>query len=147
MYSCYILDNSLICGGILTAESGRIVSPGYPITSYSNTHCLWVIRVPSAQQIRLDVSYFNVFKTPRCLGDYILLYKRGYYSPEYGEEKYCGNEQNIFPSITYNTNEVWLQFHAASRQRLDSYGGFDIRYSAIVSKTTGGPTTSGMIAL
>ena len=58
-------------------------------------------------------------------------------------EKYCGNEQDIFPSITYNTNEVWLQFNAASRQRVGSYGGFDIRYYASGSQTTPGPSTRG----
>lgn len=137
-------DKSDICGGILTASSGNIVSPGYPLVSYTNVHCLWIVRVPSAQSIRLDISYFNIYKTENCLDDYILLYKRGYYSPEYGTDRFCGTERNISPSITYNGNEVWLQFNAGSQSRPRSYRGFDIRYVATVSETTTKPAITGM---
>ena len=126
----------------MTSQSGRIISPGYPLTTYPrNEHCLWVIRVPNAKRIRLNINFFDVYKTAFCVDDYMLLYKRGSYSPENGADKYCGREIDIPPSFVYNSNEVWIQFNSGPRPSSLAPRGFDIRYSSEEEMTTVKPTT------
>ena len=141
-FAIVLVDLSQKCGGILTSQSGRISSPGYPITPYpTNKHCLWVIRVPNAKKIRLAINFFDVHKTAFCLDDYMLLYKRGLYSPKNGADKYCGREIDIAPAFTYNSDEVWIQFNSRARPSYLAPRGFDIRYSSEEKMTTVKPTT------
>ncbi|XP_065052551.1 uncharacterized protein LOC135681853 isoform X4 [Rhopilema esculentum] len=134
-------DTTQICGEITTSRSGRIFSPGYPFTSYPiYSHCLWIIRVPEAARITLTVASFDVHQSDGCAEDYLFLYKRGYYSPEYGGNRFCGSYINN--TFTYNGNEVWLQFNAGIRPGASKPRGFDIRYTSEAGQATIKPSTT-----
>ena len=98
--------------------------------------------MPEAARITLTVASFDVHQSVDCVEDYLFLYKRGYYSPEYGGNKFCGSYINN--TFTYNGNEVWLQFNAGIRPGASKPRGFDIRYTSEAGQATIKPSTTGI---
>lgn len=86
------LDEKTHCGGIYYKSHGFIYSPGWPNKYRTNQDCTWTIMVPVGQQIRLNISNFDLERPIRnkChSGDYLEV-RNGLsqYSPLIGQ--YCG---------------------------------------------------------
>ncbi len=132
------------CGGILTANSGLITSPGFPLSYRKNTHCLWIIKVPSAKSVRISVDSFDLYPSSDCREDYVLLFKRGLYSPADGVDRYCGSIRNLRRSV-FDGDEVWILFQTRQTMPLPNrFRGFSLRYS-ITNKPITTPTIPGML--
>eukprot|EP00794_Sanderia_malayensis_P003627 gene3627-4141_t len=126
------------CGGILTAKSGEIKSPGFPFTYPQTAHCLWLIKVPSARSIRISIDSFNVNPSQGCKDDHVIFFKRGFYLPRDGVDKYCGRRTD-FTRNQFDGGEVWVLFQASALDQRSS-SGFQLRYSADIGDLTTRPT-------
>jgi hypothetical protein len=49
-----------VCGGTYYTSKGTLQSPNYPDFYPNNKDCTWIISVPTGQQIKLNVTEFNM---------------------------------------------------------------------------------------
>lgn len=70
MYFAILVD----CGGILTNDTGTIVSPGHPNFYPHGVTCVWEIRVAPGQRVRLTFNFFSLEETETCDYDYVQVY-------------------------------------------------------------------------
>ncbi|CAH0628596.1 unnamed protein product [Chrysodeixis includens] len=106
------LDEKSHCGGTFIKTHGYIYSPGWPATYEPNRDCTWIINVPVGQQIKLNISQFNLERPMRnkCnLGDYLEIRNGGNEnSPLIGQ--FCGEiKTKIILSLS---NAMHLHFHS-----------------------------------
>jgi len=59
------------CNKVLTAPSGRIVSPRWPANYPQNANCTVRIETPPGNKISLYFSYLNIERHSRCNWDYL----------------------------------------------------------------------------
>lgn len=60
-----------VCGGTYFTSKGVLQSPNYPNNYPHNKECTWIISVPTGQQIKLNVTDFNLEGGSRCYYDYL----------------------------------------------------------------------------
>uniref|UniRef100_A0A4W3IEA9 CUB domain-containing protein n=1 Tax=Callorhinchus milii TaxID=7868 RepID=A0A4W3IEA9_CALMI len=63
-----------ICGQLLLNNAGTFTSPNYPALYPKNIVCNWIIRAPYYGQILLKFNSFDIRKTKRCFGDYLVIH-------------------------------------------------------------------------
>lgn len=106
------LDEKSYCGGFYYRSHGFINSPGWPQRYEPNRDCSWVITVPVGQQIRLNISQFDVESPIRgtCRHGDFLEIKNGATpnSPLIGQ--FCGKFR--MKIITSLANSVHIRFHS-----------------------------------
>jgi hypothetical protein len=71
-----VFDNSLylpaVCGGVISAVSGVIQSPGYPLSYPAFSNCSWFIRVANGRTVGVTFNgTFNIPSTAGCGTDYV----------------------------------------------------------------------------
>ncbi|XP_060808843.1 cubilin [Amyelois transitella] len=122
-----------ICGGEVNATiHGSISSPGSPgwPDKYSrNLDCIWVIKVLTGQQIRLNITQFDVEEPGVFNGCHDYLRVRNgpsESSPVIGE--YCGKFK--WKSVTSMANTIYIHFHSDAWTR---GGGFQIEWDSTVT--------------
>lgn len=108
----FLNDNSH-CGGNYFRTHGVINSPGFPNRYPSNRDCTWVITVPAGQQIKLNISKFDLEKQAfphKCnLGDYLQIRNgASENAPLIGS--FCGT--GIPKYITSTGHSLYLRFHS-----------------------------------
>ena len=59
------------CGGDLTAPSGSITSPNYPLAYHHFAQCFWTIRVAEGSNIQMMFVDFNLEARSNCQYDYL----------------------------------------------------------------------------
>ncbi|XP_046392545.1 cubilin-like [Ischnura elegans] len=129
------IDGSTICGGTYFATVGVLQSPGYPNMYSPNKDCTWIIQVPTGQQIKLNVTEFDLETSSPCSYDYLELRNGGQTtSPLIG--KFCGNIINR--QITSMGNQLYIRF--VSDSSVNSKG-FKITWDG-TSTGCGGTLTS-----
>ncbi|XP_013185402.1 cubilin [Amyelois transitella] len=106
------LESKDTCGGNYVQNHGVLYSPGWPDRYGRNLDCVWVIKVTPGQQIKLNISHFDVedknYRTGIC--DDFLQLRNGpsATSPLIGE--YCGQFKSKI--ITAVANSMYLRFHS-----------------------------------
>ncbi|KAI8494845.1 hypothetical protein Bbelb_274500 [Branchiostoma belcheri] len=103
------------CGGLFVDASGVITSPGYPGRYDNNEHCVYTIRAPSGNFVRLEFQAFSLesgYDKLRIL--------------EGGSEiqRYTGS--SLPPTYISSTNAVQLVFTSDGSETLQ---GFNLTYS------------------
>lgn len=111
----------LACGGTLTAESGIIESPGYPLSNHNNRECEWIITVPEGRRITvefidLDIDIYGYDQGIRFFND---RYFRSHI-------KYV-SDLNSTGLIQSSGNTMVILFWSIYAS---SYRGFQARYSS-----------------
>uniref|UniRef100_A0A6A7FUH2 Cubilin n=1 Tax=Hirondellea gigas TaxID=1518452 RepID=A0A6A7FUH2_9CRUS len=110
------------CGGVLTGDMGTFSSPAMNGRYHHNMLCEWLIRVPAAETIDLNVTSFSLEGGRSCYYDYLEFRDGGLAdSPLIG--KYCG--RRMPPSIQSSGNQLFVTFKTDSSV---SYSGFEARY-------------------
>ena len=59
------------CGGELTASSGTIVSPNYPLNYGHNAECYWTVSVARGSRIKVTFNAFETESHEHCNYDYV----------------------------------------------------------------------------
>lgn len=132
------LDERHHCGGTYTKTHGTLHPPGWPKRYENSRECEWTITAPIGQQIKLNISQFDLERPIRdkCdYGDYLEIRNgASQNSPLIG--KLCGSFQSrTFVSMA---NSIYLRFHS------DSYisgSGFTIEWDNTITGC-GGTLTS-----
>ncbi|KAK2582771.1 hypothetical protein KPH14_005036 [Odynerus spinipes] len=95
------------CGGILTATSGTISSPGHASTYQPNMNCDWKIQLPVGERIQITWLKFSLEESTSCQFDSVEIYDGdSINSPLIG--RYCGD--NMPPTVISNSNNVLVVF-------------------------------------
>lgn len=106
------LDEKSHCGGNYFRSHGFIYSPGWPKRYETNRDCTWIITVPAGQQIRLNITQFDLERAIRgkCNHGDFLEVRNGVTvnSPLIGQ--YCGKFQTRI--ITSIANTLHIHFHS-----------------------------------
>ncbi|KAK6469098.1 high choriolytic enzyme 1-like [Huso huso] len=122
LYGC---SKSMQCGGILTAVSGTLTSPNYPLEYPINIDCMWIINAPKGYKVSLTISSFDVEYSEDCSYDYLTL-RDGPVTTSPVQQTYCGSEP--IPSFTSSGNAAVVQFHSDSS---DVGTGFSAKYKFV----------------
>lgn len=106
------IDDKSHCVRVYTKTHGFIYSPGWPNKYETNKDCSWTISVPVGQQIRLNMSQFDLERPIRnsCTrGDYVEI-RNGLsnFSPLIGQ--FCGSFNSKIVKST--SNVVNILFHS-----------------------------------
>ncbi|GAB6032010.1 hypothetical protein CHUAL_010385 [Chamberlinius hualienensis] len=121
------LDASTSCGGDYFTSVGVIRSPNYPNGYRHGSQCTWTIKVPNGQQIRLNVTSFDLELHSNCNYDFLEIRNGGHMtSPLIG--KYCG--QTIPNDIITHSHLLWMQFVSDNSQ---SAPGFEISWDSALT--------------
>lgn len=96
-----------ICGGVLTASSGTIVSPNFPGKYPNNVECIWTIQMPVGARITLNWQNIDIEAQDTCNYDYVQL-RNGNSSTSPLVGKYCGKA----PPATFTStgNSLYIKF-------------------------------------
>ncbi|XP_013175197.1 PREDICTED: cubilin-like [Papilio xuthus] len=106
------VDERSHCGAFLVKSHGVIYSPGWPHVYEPNRDCIWTITVPIGQQIKLNISQFDLERPIRdkCdLGDYLEI-RNGATEQTPLIGKYCGKFKS--KRIISAANTLYLHFHS-----------------------------------
>ncbi|XP_019615206.1 PREDICTED: procollagen C-endopeptidase enhancer 2-like [Branchiostoma belcheri] len=120
----------------LTAPSGTIVSPGFPVEYPASLACTWEIVTHPDSKITLQFLTFLVGGiSATCdnnVNDYVIVY-RGTGESKESEGTYCGWE---LPQFTDLLNEVTIEFVS---NNVGGFRGFFVVYTAVGPTTTPAP--------
>lgn len=138
----FIITNSRGCGGKLLQDSGFIRSPRYPYNYPGLSDCTWIIEVNPRQQIRLNVTKFELEGgTNNCPFDYLEI-RNGPVADSPLVGKFCNKDLQGMILISHS-NYLWLRF--VSDNNLNKKG-FEILYDGALSGCGGHLTSaSGQI--
>ncbi|XP_022107899.1 cubilin-like isoform X2 [Acanthaster planci] len=130
------LDATTVCGGDLTTPTGVITTPNYPDDYPHNRQCVWVISVPTGQQISVNFTDFDLEQHFNCAFDYVELRNGGYAtSPLIGT--FCGSSIN--PTMyTSHSNKMYIKFESDFSL---SARGFSLAYDGTATGCGGSLTT------
>ncbi|XP_049865550.1 cubilin homolog [Pectinophora gossypiella] len=138
------LDEKTHCGGLFTKAHGRLYSPGWPKRYENSRDCIWTIQAPAGQQIKLNISQFELERPVRMSCDFAdyLEIRNGASNTSPLIGKYCGSFES--KRIVSLANVLYLHFHS------DSYitgKGFQIEWDSTAYGCGGTLTSpSGTIA-
>uniref|UniRef100_A0A8B9KMC1 CUB and Sushi multiple domains 3a n=1 Tax=Astyanax mexicanus TaxID=7994 RepID=A0A8B9KMC1_ASTMX len=108
-----------LCGGNLTTLEGTIYSPGHPDDYPNLKDCVWTIRVPPGNGIRINFTVLNT----EPIYDYITIWDGpDQASPQIGQ--FSGSSAQ--EAISSTSNHVLLKFHSD----FSTSGFFVLRYNA-----------------
>ncbi|XP_072548530.1 CUB and sushi domain-containing protein 3 isoform X2 [Salminus brasiliensis] len=108
-----------LCGGNLTAMEGTIYSPGHPDDYPNLKDCVWTIRVPPGNGIRINFTVLNT----EPIYDYITIWDGpDQASPQIGQ--FSGSSAQ--EAVSSTSNHVLLKFHSD----FSTSGFFVLRYHA-----------------
>ncbi|XP_067869413.1 cubilin isoform X2 [Heterodontus francisci] len=112
------------CGGVVSAQSGFLQSPGYPSSYPDNSQCEWFLEGPEGHYLTITFEAFNLENTPDCTKDFVEI--REYNASGRVLGRYCGttlpNAMDTSGSIAYvhfnsdasvNGSGFRLQFEAS----------------------------------
>lgn len=109
---------------------GVVYSPNFPWSYPSDILCVWRIRAPTGQRVKLTFIKFNLETSSSCAYDYVKVLD-GYYT-QLG--KYCGFQ--IPFSISSSSSSLTVEFHSDSS---DTFSGFLALYQTGYSFPTRAP--------
>ena len=128
-----VIGCSLIsgCPSIIPGASvGVVYSPNFPWSYPSDILCVWRIRAPTGQRVKLTFIKFNLETSSSCAYDYVKVLD-GYYT-QLG--KYCGFQ--IPSSISSSSSSLTVEFHSDSSS---TFSGFLALYQTGYSFPTRAP--------
>ncbi|XP_064410135.1 cubilin [Latimeria chalumnae] len=129
------------CGGMFTAPSGEIHSPGYPQPYGTNVDCSWVIQVDNSHRVLLNFTDFDIEHGYSCSYDYVAIYDGpSAESPRLG--KLCGGQTP--EPITSTQNTIYVRFRSDNSIQ---HKGFSARFTEacgayIIADDIGGVVSS-----
>ena len=121
------------CGGRLTAASGVITSPEYPMMYPSNQRCIWLLSMASDSQVRLTFDYFDLEDNIHCAYDYLLIHDGADAdSPVIG--RFCGPSTHIPKEFLRSSGkDLRIEFRSDTT---GSKGGFRLSWNSMLKRTT-----------
>ncbi|XP_078372311.1 uncharacterized protein LOC144655983 isoform X2 [Oculina patagonica] len=117
------------CDRNFTDPSGLIFSPRHPGYYPPLTRCLWMIKVPPENTVKLRFLEFQLEDHPSCFNDYIEVYNSGKTKTFVG--RYCGER---FPEFIQSSSNV-MEINFVSNEKV-SRAGLKLHYTA--EKATNG---------
>jgi len=125
------------CGGYLIQESGLITSPRYPFNYPANSNCVWIIQTSAKQQVRLNITKFELEGQRDCIFDHLEL-RNGPSrdSPLIG--RFCNRDLQS-KVIIGHSNSLWINFKSDGHL---SRPGFEIYYDGAQTGCGGRLTSS-----
>ncbi|XP_069065868.1 CUB domain-containing protein 2-like isoform X2 [Pleurodeles waltl] len=111
------------CGGTLTAKSGEITTPYYPLQYPRSTQCTWIIR--ATKLVNITFVDFELESGMNCTFDFMKFDDLSEIPVYIPKSKYCG-------TVAPNT---WVSFRSSvqiifSSDRTVQMRGFKLRYTA-----------------
>ncbi|KAH0948163.1 hypothetical protein HN011_006977 [Eciton burchellii] len=114
------------CGGVYTAPTGTINSPGHTSSTYGpNMECEWKIQLPVGERIRASWLRFELEHSSSCQFDFIEIYD-GSTTESQLLGRYCGSDMP--PSIKSNSNIIVVIFKSDWSYEME---GFSLSYEAL----------------
>ena len=110
------------CGGIFTASSGQILSPGYPSKYPNNAYCSYKITAQSGKRISIFFSQFSLQYHEGCKTDNLQIYEGLSGKNRTLTSTRCGSDVTYYLSTT---NQVLLNLKTDSSEQQT---GFQIYY-------------------
>ncbi|EDV28197.1 uncharacterized protein TRIADDRAFT_53561 [Trichoplax adhaerens] len=132
----YSATRSTVCGGVLTASSGSIVSPNYPGKYPNNAECIWTIQMPVGARITLNWQNIDIEQQDQCNFDYVEL-RNGNSTTAPFVGRYCGN--NPPATFTSTGNNLYIKFKSDGSS---SGNGFRLSYTLACGGILTSPTGS-----
>ncbi|XP_041372182.1 cubilin-like [Gigantopelta aegis] len=126
------------CGGSLTEDTGRILSPGHPNVYPHGVNCTWYITVTPGMVIRLTFHAFSIEANQRCAFDYVAIYDNSTAVQASLLGKFCGSTR---PMITSSDNVLTMVFRTDSSI---AHIGFSASYVALNASTLCGSTLTDL---
>ncbi|XP_064643493.1 cubilin-like [Lineus longissimus] len=127
---------SLVYGGEVTGESGKIASPNYPKLYPNKLDVEWTITVAVGKRIRIVLENIDLESNTRCFFDY-LTFRDGGTSEAPTINSFCGAE--VQPPFLSTGNQLNIKFHSDWNREGH---GFLFRWEATdegTVRTTGSP--------
>ncbi|XP_042234787.1 cubilin-like [Homarus americanus] len=122
------------CGGHMTAETGEIISPGYPQPYHHLADCYWTITVAEGSAVRLHFIDMDMETSPGCYYDFIEV-RDGSSPLSHLLGRYCSLNLGVI-SLNSSGNSLWLRF----RSDYSSSGrGFKATYMTDCNRVVRGP--------
>ncbi|KAJ7392946.1 hypothetical protein OS493_008187 [Desmophyllum pertusum] len=103
-------SNDVQCGGDLTADSGVIKSPRYPVRYPDEVNCEWKIVVDDGSRITLTFVDFEVEPSNNCEYDSLEVYNGQTQESANQVAKLCGNQ--LPDPIVSRGPQLFLRFHS-----------------------------------
>ncbi|KAJ7371369.1 hypothetical protein OS493_025831 [Desmophyllum pertusum] len=100
----------MACGGDLTADSGVIKSPRYPVSYPDEVNCEWKIVVDNGSRITLTFVDFEVEPSHNCEYDSLEVYNGQTQESANQVAKLCGNQ--LPDPIVSRGPQLFLRFHS-----------------------------------
>nr|XP_036671656.1 cubilin homolog [Drosophila suzukii] len=129
------------CGGLITASSGVLTSPGFHnlqdssnVANYStNVECVWTVEVTNGYGIRLRFEQFNLTESANCSLTFLELTKPG------------EDENGLFMETTCGEDSPIVRiFHGKKlRVRFKAQAGTWGRFAMYFERQCGGPLSTG----
>ncbi|KAK2582770.1 hypothetical protein KPH14_005035 [Odynerus spinipes] len=131
-FSLNFTSSREVCGGLLTAMSGIIKSPGYPNPRTRSRYCDWRIKLPLGYQVVVDILDLGIVSTSS---------RPGYSLSFYNDFQFKTRIRSVtkameVPSIRSSGNTMMIGYWASIGHR-----GFKLRYSAVAPAPCGGILT------
>ncbi|KAF5282685.1 hypothetical protein FQA39_LY17492 [Lamprigera yunnana] len=120
----YMVDTH--CGGIFTAESGFLATPGYPNSYPLDIQCEWTIQVAVGNRIGLAFKTFDLLSSENCHLVYVEIRDSS------NNGKLLGTYCNEVPAYLENVGSLWVLFKSTRAPNDDSGAtgrGFLAEYS------------------
>ncbi|XP_078582053.1 cubilin-like isoform X2 [Branchiostoma floridae x Branchiostoma japonicum] len=98
------------CGATLTADSGSIMSPGYPTQYDNNLDCNYTIAPSDSQRfivLEFDTNVFQIEQGTNCRWDYVSVNEGTADSPGQQLGRYCGDDP---PSAHSTLGTMFVRF-------------------------------------
>lgn len=114
------------CGGYMYGTSGKISSPLYPSLYPNNQDCMYIIEIPTKQQVHLSFNTFSLEPNPQCLD-------RGDFLEVLNDDKnltviarYCGS--SLPKPVVSAGHTMRVRFHSNSNR---SSNGFEAMFTTV----------------
>lgn len=118
----FILSYTKFCGYTFTEKSGVVKSNGYPKLAAGETLCVFEIRVPDNNLIKLEFQDLDIEHSNNCTTDSLSIYE----TIQIEKAKYCGNALPDIYISDFNNLIMILKIKYTLRHR-----GFKLSYSSI----------------
>ncbi|KAM4718445.1 cubilin [Anableps anableps] len=128
------------CGGPVTAPSGEIHSPLYPVSYPSNVDCSWMISVDASHRVLLNFIDLDIQNHSNCSFDYVAVHD-GPNTLFPLLARVCGSSSP--PSITSTQNTIYVRFRSDSNQ---NHRGFSATFSEVCGATITTDDNGGAIS-
>uniref|UniRef100_A0A182FIN3 CUB domain-containing protein n=1 Tax=Anopheles albimanus TaxID=7167 RepID=A0A182FIN3_ANOAL len=118
------------CGGVLSAPSGAIISPNYPLAYGHNGSCSWRIVTSQGSTIRLQLTDLYLADSDPCQHDYLDVYDGNNAGIGHRLGRYCGRiSPGELPAQQTTTNRAYLRLQSTDTNQ--GAGGFRLEYALV----------------